>query len=91
MTVNLLLILLLETKYYLSWYNTLVWELEVQVGIESERGSIFEQVCRYFFSVNTPLHVVSRLVYTQNGKTVEYTRMYFLPSIGDDTNDDLYE
>lgn len=70
MTVNLLLILLLETKDNLSWYDTLVWELEVQVGIEGERGSIFEQVCRYFFSVDTPLHVVSWLVYTQNGKTI---------------------
>jgi hypothetical protein len=69
-TVNLLLILLLKAKDYLSWYDTLVWVLEVHVGVEGERGSIFEQMCRYFFSVNTPLHVVSRLVYTQNGKTI---------------------
>jgi hypothetical protein len=35
----------------------------VQVGIDGERGRIFKQVCRDLFSVNTPLHVVSRLIY----------------------------
>ena len=89
MTVDLLLILLLEAKDYLSWYDTLVWVFEVQVGIEGERGGIFKQVCRYFFSIETPLHVVARLVYTQKGKTVEYTRMNFLASIGYDTDNNL--
>lgn len=63
MTVDLLLILLFETKDYLSWHDALVRILEVQVGIDGERGRIFKQVCRDLFSVNTPLHVVSRLIY----------------------------
>jgi hypothetical protein len=88
-TVNLLLILLLKAKDYLSWYDTLVWVLEVQLRIKGERGGIFKQVCRDFFTVDTPLHVVSRLIYTQKGKTVKHTRMDLLSSVGYNTDNDL--
>lgn len=34
MTIDLLLILFLHTKYYLSWNNALVRILEMKIGVE---------------------------------------------------------
>jgi len=62
MTVNLLLVFLLHTKYYLRGYNSLVRIFEVEVRVKCERGSVFEKVGRYFFFVNLVFHVVTWLV-----------------------------
>jgi hypothetical protein len=36
MTIDLLLILFLHTKYYLSWDNAFVGILEMKIGVESK-------------------------------------------------------
>jgi hypothetical protein len=88
-TVDLLLILFLETEDYLGRYYTLVWILEVQIGINCKRGGILEQMCRNFLSVDTPLHMVSWLINAQKSQTVKYPAMYLLPPIGYYTDNNL--
>jgi hypothetical protein len=43
----------------------------------------------HFFFVNFIFHVVARLVDSEQGKTVEDTRMNLFSAIGNDTDNDL--
>lgn len=67
MTVNLFLVLLFETKYYLRRHDALVGVAEMQLVVHRERRRVFKKMGRYGFVINEVLHVVTLLVDPQSG------------------------
>jgi hypothetical protein len=90
MTINLLLVFLLQAEDDLTGHNTLVRVLEMQVRVDRERSGVLEKMSRDFLVINHVLHMVSGLIDAQEGETVEDTRVDFLAAVGDDANNNLF-
>jgi len=88
-TVDLFLVLLFKTKNNLGGYDALVREFDVQIGVESERGGVFEQMCFDFLLIDTSFHVVAWLIYAKESEAVESPGMNFLSAIGHYADNDL--
>lgn len=65
MAIYLLLVLLLHTKYNLTWHNSFIRELEMQIWIQSERCGVLKNVSSDLFLIDSILHVPTCLIYAQ--------------------------
>lgn len=65
MAVDLLLIPLLHTEYYLRRDYPFVRVLESEVGVQPKRRGVFEHVSGDRFVIDHVLHVISGLIDTQ--------------------------
>ena len=89
MTVYLLLVLLLHAEKNLRRNNTLVRISEVQVGIKSKGGGILKEMSCYRLMIDLVYHMLSGLIHSQEGQTVQYSWMYFLATVSYNTHDHL--
>ncbi len=89
MTVDFFLVLLFKTENDLGGYDTLVRVFEVQIGVKSKGGGVFEQMRFDFLLIDTSLHVVSWLIHAEESKAVENPWMDFLSPVGNYADDNL--
>ena len=82
MTVDLLLVLFLQTKDDLGGDDALVGKLEVQIRIQRERGRVFEQMGSDILAIHRVLHVSPILIDSEGSENVEHTGMHDLAPIG---------
>lgn len=89
MAVDLLLISLFHTEDDLRRHDSFIRIHEPEVRIYAERGGVLEEMSGDRFVVHCVLHVVARLVHSQQCKTVEDARVDSFTAVRNNADNNL--
>ena len=87
--IDLLLISFLHAENNLRRHDALVGILEVQIGVNSKRRRVLEQVSGNRLVVNNVSHVPTRLIHAKKRQAIENAWVYLPTTIGNDAYNHL--
>lgn len=92
MTIDLLLVFLLEAEYNLCRNYTFIWVFKVKIGVQAKRRGVFEKMSCHVVPVYLSFHVtrVRGLIYPQKREAVEDAGVNLSTTVSNDAYYDLH-